>query len=238
MQKRPLLIGVVLRANQGSSRRLLSRAREKSNLAQENSGNEGENYEGGRPANLPDQEEQLGLFRQPLWRFKQHIADKPQLRNHALRPVCVVRNVKHPHRSAESHPFFCVILMHILTSRSMVRQYSRRQASPTALEKARIPSRVAAFTLGLKLNHRGHRDHRGKLIKDAPSRLPRHSDIEGPPRRFVAHEQPQLVSLWCNSVSPVVALLSLALFRRSRPNTLPPLVEEQVTEPVRNQGRE
>ena len=85
--------------------------REKSNLAQENPGNEGENYESRRPADLPDQEEQFGLFRQPRWRFKQHIADKPQLRNHALRPVSGIRNVKHPHRSAESHPFFSVILI-------------------------------------------------------------------------------------------------------------------------------
>ena len=83
----------------------------KNNLAQENSGYEGENYEGNTPANFLYQEEQFRLIRQPLWRFKQHIADKPQLRNHALRPACVVRNVKHPHRSAESHPFFCVILM-------------------------------------------------------------------------------------------------------------------------------
>jgi hypothetical protein len=83
----------------------------KSNLAQENSGNEGENYESDTPANFFYQEEQFGLFRQPLWRFKQHIADKPQLCNHALHPICVLGHVKDAHRSMEPDPVFSTILV-------------------------------------------------------------------------------------------------------------------------------
>ena len=83
----------------------------KNNLTQENFGNKGENYESKTPANFFYQEEQFRLFRQPPGRFKQHIADKPQLRSHALHPICLLGHVKDTHRSTEPDPVFSTILV-------------------------------------------------------------------------------------------------------------------------------